>query len=403
MRRVAALLALVLASVTIAFGQSNLKVVLAGTIQAPLGGANWTPADESTRMTEAEKGVYEFVAALPKGNFEYKVAIGGTWDENYGKNNEKGGQNIALVVPADNTVVKFVFDAGKKTIVDSINQPDQVKAPATAPARAGPAAQAAPAAQPAAGDSTTLVIHYKRLKGDYEGWNVWSWPYKPQGGEGKAYQFEGQDAFGRVATIVIPGKHDQLGVIIRKGDWEKKDIDTDRFVTVQPGGRTEIWALEGIKDFFPSLQAAQANVEPPKLPAFLDSSTRIRAVLFAPIDPAKDAGLVTLTVGGKAVPVKSVTNAAPPRVAAGTDSVDPSKVVLPGTIQAALGGAEWNPNGDITRMTEVSPGVFEFVAAFPAGAWEYKVARGGAWTENYGEGGEPNGANIPLNVPKDGT
>jgi hypothetical protein len=91
--------------------QSNRLVVLPGTIQQALGGKAWTPSDEITRMTEVSADIYEFVAAFPKGRYEYKVAIGGTWDENYGKGGEKGGGNIVLEVANDNTIVKFVFNS----------------------------------------------------------------------------------------------------------------------------------------------------------------------------------------------------------------------------------------------------------------------------------------------------
>ena len=128
----------------VADAQAGLKVRLPGTIQAALGGKEWDPAGDVTLMREVSPGVYEFVAAFPKGSYEYKVAVGGAWTENYGKGGAKDGPNIALVVPADKTIVRFVFDATKKTIQDSINDAAAIKAPATVPAAA--AAQAAPAA-----------------------------------------------------------------------------------------------------------------------------------------------------------------------------------------------------------------------------------------------------------------
>ncbi len=109
--------------------QSGRVVRLPGTIQAALGGKAWDPADDITKMEETTPDHYEFVAAFPKGDYEYKVAINGAWDENYGNNGEKGGANIKLVVKVDNQIVKFVFEYLQKTIVDSVNNPDLVKAP----------------------------------------------------------------------------------------------------------------------------------------------------------------------------------------------------------------------------------------------------------------------------------
>ena len=39
----------------------------------------------------------------------------------------------------------------------------------------------------------------------------------------------------------------------------------------------------------------------------------------------------------------------------------------------------------------------------PAGNYEFKVAHGLSWDENYGDGGAPNGANVAVPVPSDGT
>ena len=42
--------------------------------------------------------------------------------------------------------------------------------------------------------------------------------------------------------------------------------------------------------------------------------------------------------------------------------------------------------------------VWQQTFAVPAGSWEYKAALNDAWDENYGAGGERDGANIPLSV-----
>ncbi len=99
----------------------NLLVVLPGTIQGALGGADWAPGDRITQMQPKGNGVYEFIAVLPKGYWEYKVAINGSWSENYGLNGVPHGPNIPLVVPEDNYQVRFVFDYKTKEILDSIN------------------------------------------------------------------------------------------------------------------------------------------------------------------------------------------------------------------------------------------------------------------------------------------
>jgi pullulanase len=109
------------------------QVVLAGTIQRALGGREWDPRGGITRMTRVSPGRYEFVAPMPGGRWEYKVTRGGSWDENWGDGFSPNGPNIVIQVPAGGAVVRFVVDFRTGAVRDSINQPDEVEAPATAP------------------------------------------------------------------------------------------------------------------------------------------------------------------------------------------------------------------------------------------------------------------------------
>lgn len=113
------------------------RVVLVGNLQTQIGGSEWDPDSEETEMRATAPGIYEFVARLPKGEYEFKVARGGSWDENYGAGFTRSGSNIGLTVPADETLVRFVVDFNHNTIRDSINQPNDVAAPTQAP-RTGP-------------------------------------------------------------------------------------------------------------------------------------------------------------------------------------------------------------------------------------------------------------------------
>ncbi len=116
-------------------GGSSTKVIFPGTIQSALGAQAWNPNGDVTRAVETSPGVFELVVALPKGNYEYKVALNGSWSVNYGKNNQLNGSNIPLEIPADDTITKFVFDSNAKTVIDSVNNPDKVQAPNAVPPR----------------------------------------------------------------------------------------------------------------------------------------------------------------------------------------------------------------------------------------------------------------------------
>ncbi|HET9495100.1 MAG TPA: alpha-amylase family glycosyl hydrolase [Chloroflexia bacterium] len=76
--------------------------------------------------------------------------------------------------------------------------------------------------------------------------------------------------------------------------------------------------------------------------------------------------------------------------------------VAPGSFQSEMGcPGDWQP--DCLRSWLQDPdenGIYTFeTTALPAGNYETKVAHNESWDENYGQNGEPNGANIPFAVP----
>ncbi|HYX25752.1 MAG TPA: pullulanase-associated domain-containing protein, partial [Thermoanaerobaculia bacterium] len=114
-----------------------------------------------------------------------------------------------------------------------------------------PASGRLPGASIARADTnTTLIVHYHRFANDYgpmdtsSGWNLWLWPYQPAAGNGVAYPFDGKDAFGEVSHDTIPGANTQVGLIVRLGDWQAKDISNDRHVDT-PNQHAEIWLIQG--------------------------------------------------------------------------------------------------------------------------------------------------------------
>ena len=132
-------------------------------------------------------------------------------------------------------------------------------------------------------------------------------------------------------------------------------------------------------------------------PAFLDAANQVTVYLDQPATAESLAGKVSVTCGPETIIIT--------HVGAVLDAADTHKgeVVLAGTFQAALGGPVWQTDAAETRMTEYAPGVFQFKATLPKGSYEYKVARGGSWAENYGAGFKPGGDNLKLRVPADGT
>lgn len=85
------------------------------------------------------------------------------------------------------------------------------------------------------------------------------------------------------------------------------------------------------------------------------------------------------------------------------DTPPPTSVVIAGTIQSVLGcPGDWQPDCADTQLT-FDPTHQLWLATFdlPAGAYEYKAALNGNWTENYGLNAAQDGPNIPLTLAKE--
>lgn len=95
----------------------NVNFVLAtapGDFQSELGcEGDWQPNCLRSLLQDADgDGVYTLVTtALPAGDYQGKVAINMSWDENYGADGARDGANIAFTVPADNAEVTFSYDS----------------------------------------------------------------------------------------------------------------------------------------------------------------------------------------------------------------------------------------------------------------------------------------------------
>ena len=97
-----------------------------------------------------------------------------------------------------------------------------------------------------------LTVHYQRPGSDYQGWNLWIWKNLTSGADvdvdANGVTFTSADDFGKIATVKIDGmdKFENLGIIVRKGAWDSKDMGDDRFITNIPeNGNVEIWLRQG--------------------------------------------------------------------------------------------------------------------------------------------------------------
>ena len=86
-------------------------VVLPGSFQSELGcSGDWQPFCEETALVYDERSeLWASTFTIPAGDWEYKVALDGTWDVNYGVGGELGGPNLTLSL-AEPTAITFFFD-----------------------------------------------------------------------------------------------------------------------------------------------------------------------------------------------------------------------------------------------------------------------------------------------------
>lgn len=152
----------------------------------------------------------------------------------------------------------------------------------------------APGIEVLAADSVTVTIHYRRHDRAYENWSVWIWA---SGKDGSAYEFTEEDAYGQVcvAEIDTTGDVDQIGFIVRLGEWEKKDIDMDRFVTIsEDQTEVEIYLLEADESIYES--ESEVDLTPKIRSASFPKNKQIDFSVTAPYDNSDETDVSKITV-----------------------------------------------------------------------------------------------------------
>jgi len=87
----------------------GLHVSAPGSFNSELGcTGDWQPDCAAIVLPERTDGTYAGTFTLPAGSYEFKVAIGGTWDENWGAGGVAGGPNIVFTTTGG--AVTFYYD-----------------------------------------------------------------------------------------------------------------------------------------------------------------------------------------------------------------------------------------------------------------------------------------------------
>lgn len=110
-------------------------VTVPGNLNSEMGCAgDWTPGCEAAKLTLRADGIWAGTFDLPANTYEYKVAINGTWDVNYGANGAPGGANITMAHAGG--PITFYFDP-RSNVVQSTAEGPTVTLPGSAQSELG--------------------------------------------------------------------------------------------------------------------------------------------------------------------------------------------------------------------------------------------------------------------------
>ena len=385
-------------------------VVLPGSFQDELGcPGDWQPGCSSTALAfDGDDGVWQATFNLPAGTWEYKAALNGSWDENYGANAIRNGPNIGLALGAA-AAVKFYYSHQTHWVADNRNKVIAV-APGSFQSELGCPGDWQPDClrswlQDTDGDGIYTFRTSALPAGSYEVkvaiGESWDENYG-QGGvrNGANIPFTvgvdcsevafTYDAASHVLTVsaaggggpqpsavTIPGSfQSEVGC---SGDWQADCAATHlafdagdeawQGVFAVPAGNWEYKAA--LDDSWDENYGANATRNGPNLNLVLEAAGSVKFYYSHQTHWVAD---------------------------------NHSKViaVAPGSFQSELGcPGDWQP--DCLRSWLQDPdgdGFYSFrTSALPAGEYEVKVALDESWDENYGAGGVRNGPNIAFSVP----
>ncbi len=131
-----------------------------------------------------------------------------------------------------------------------------------------------------AAEGVTVKLHYNRPDGEYDGWNLWFWP---EGKDGAVYDLVEEDGE-MVATYPVPAGTTRVGFIVRKGEWEQKDVDADQFIELPDvlRGTVHIYVESGVEGY-----------------TRVDGDDVVTGVLVSAVKYDYDAHTVNVTLTGK--------------------------------------------------------------------------------------------------------
>ncbi len=385
-------------------------VVVAGSLQSELGcPGDWQPECATTHLSlDITDEVWQGTFALTAGDWEYKVALNGTWDENYGANAAPGGSNISLSLAAPRSV-KFYYSHDTHWVADNANKVIAV-APGSFQSELG-------------------------CPGDWQPDCLRSWLQDPDG-----------DGIYSFRTKVLPAGVYEVKVAINES-WDENygagGVPNGPNIpfTVTSDCAEVVFTYDPVTHVLNVTESGGGGPQP----SSVTIAGSLQSELGCPGDWQPECATTHLSLditdevwqGTFALPAgdweyKVALNGTwdenyganatpngpniPLNLAAArqmkfyyshqthwvADNANKVIAVAPGSFQSELGcPGDWQP--DCLRSWLQDPdgdGIYTFTTrSLPAGDYEVKVAINESWDENYGAGGVLDGPNIPFTVP----
>lgn len=385
-------------------------VVLVGSFQSELGcPGDWQPdCPVSALVYDAVDDVWQDTFNVPAGNWEYKVALNGSFIENYGQNAQPNGAYIALNLSEAGSV-KFYYDHKTHWITS-----DQNAVIATVPG--------------------TFQSELGCSSGDWMPDCLRSWLQNPDGDD--IYEFTTErlpagDYEAKVALNESWAVNYGLGGVqngpnvpftIQNScaltrftyDSTTHVLDVQPFVRPQPASVTIAGSFQtevGCPgDWQPDCAVTnlaydaeddvwQATFNIPAGNWAYKAALNGSWVENYGLNAARNGANIPLTLNAPAV-VKFYYSHGTYWV---TDNHSGPIFTAPGSFQSEMGcSGDWNPSCLRSWLQDPDgDGVYTFATGkLPQGWYEAKVAVGESWAVNYGAGGVQNGANIWFDVPE---
>ncbi|MGE5206030.1 MAG: alpha-amylase family glycosyl hydrolase [Chlamydiota bacterium] len=100
---------------------NSVIATVAGSFQSEIGcSGDWQPDCLRSWLEDPSgSGIYSFTTTIPGGNYEAKVAINESWNENYGQGGVQNGPNIPFTVPGGQADVTFTYNPSTHSLTIS--------------------------------------------------------------------------------------------------------------------------------------------------------------------------------------------------------------------------------------------------------------------------------------------